>query len=250
MAKKAKKPAWRRAVQEAMYQATLREARRRYNTEKPIFNYRWEHVEAVAQLAVNLARLTGADEEVVEAAAWLHDIRKDKKQDHPRAGAKFAREFLPTTDFPPGKIERVAIAIEDHMGLWRDEPLQNLESAVLWDADKLAKIGLTAAVHWMGMGFAAGAEPRWTSCMMARRLTGTRKRWPVCTPPLPGALPSPAWLPTISYGRHSKANCMVRTCCCTPCTASMGRATTWMSCWWRPMTALRTMARYWSRWNP
>lgn len=156
MAKKTKKTTWRNSVQEAMYQATLREARRRYNTEKPVFNYRWEHVEAVAQLAVNLARLTGADEEIVEAAAWLHDIRKDKKQDHPRAGAKFAREFLPTTDFPPEKIERVAVAIEDHMGLWRDEPLQNLESAVLWDADKLAKIGLTAAVHWMGMGFAAG----------------------------------------------------------------------------------------------
>jgi hypothetical protein len=31
-----------------------------------------------------------------------------------------------------------------------------LESAVLWDADKLAKIGLTAAFHLVGLSFAKG----------------------------------------------------------------------------------------------
>ena len=40
------------------------------------------------------------------------------------------------------------------MGLWRDEPLQALESQVLWDADKLSKIGLTAAFHWTGSALA------------------------------------------------------------------------------------------------
>lgn len=154
--KKPKK--WRRAARKAMHQATLREAARRYQTEEPVFNYRWEHVQAVVTLALKLADLTGADKEVVEAAAWLHDIRKDKKDNHPIAGAAFARRFLPKTDFPAEKIERVAQAIEDHMGLWRETPLDNLESQVLWDADKLAKIGLTAAFHWMGMGFAAGRQ--------------------------------------------------------------------------------------------
>jgi hypothetical protein len=34
--------------------------------------------------------------------------------------------------------------------------LTNLESAVLWDADKLAKIGLTAVFHWVGGDLARG----------------------------------------------------------------------------------------------
>lgn len=145
---------WRKAVKKAMREATEQELKRRHGKIDPSFNYRWEHVTAVVTLAQELAQLTGADPEIVEAAAWLHDIRKETKDRHPQEGAKFAREFLPTTDFPPQKIEAVAQAIEQHMGLWREKPLKNLESQVLWDADKLSKIGLTAAFHWTGSALA------------------------------------------------------------------------------------------------
>jgi uncharacterized protein len=147
---------WRKAAKKAMRKATIKEARQRYGTAEPVYNYRWEHVTAVVTLAVKLATLTGADEEVVEAAAWLHDIAKDKGSNHPQMGAEYARKFLPKTNFPAGKIELVAQAIEQHMGLWRSHPLEVLESQVLWDADKLAKIGLTAAFHWTGMNLAEG----------------------------------------------------------------------------------------------
>ncbi len=150
--KKTKKQDWRQAVPAAMRQA----AERRYGAAAPSFNYRWEHVTAVVTLAKRLAALTGADAEVVEAAAWLHDIRKEMKQAHPQEGAKFAREFLPKTDFPKKKIEAVAQAIEQHMGLWRNEPLTNLEAQVLWDADKLAKMGLTMAFHLTGWQLTGG----------------------------------------------------------------------------------------------
>lgn len=115
------------------------------------FNYRWEHVEAVVTLALRLAQLTGADQEIVEAAAWLHDITKSDGESHAESGAQFAAEFLPQTDFPEEKIAGVVRAIADHKGLWRDEPLTDLESMVLWDADKLTKLGLTAALHFTGM---------------------------------------------------------------------------------------------------
>lgn len=134
-----------------MYDATLEELRGRNGTTQVSFNYRWEHVTTVVTLALKLAELTGADADIVEAAAWLHDVCKfTHGEQHPQAGAAFARNFLPTTDFPPEKIDAVAAAIAEHMGLWRDEPLAVLESQVLWDADKLAKIGLTAVFHWMG----------------------------------------------------------------------------------------------------
>jgi uncharacterized protein len=159
---------WREAVRQRMYKATLTELRGRYDTEKVSFNYRWEHVTTVVTLALKLAELTGADAEIIEAAAWLHDIRKFKDRDrHPLTGAEFARDFLATTDFPPEKIEAVAQAIADHMGLWRDEPLTVLESQVLWDADKLAKIGLTAIFHWTGFSL-AGDEMRTLAGLIAR----------------------------------------------------------------------------------
>ena len=157
-----------------MLMATLLEAEERYGTDNPVFNYRWEHVQAVVTLARKLAAETGADAEIVEAAAWLHDIAKQTAgQKHPKIGALYAREFLPQTDFPPEKVEAVAQAIEQHMGLWRDEPLENLEAAVLWDADKLAKIGLTAAFHWMGMWFAK--DKTLTSDEFVRR--GRKQDW-------------------------------------------------------------------------
>lgn len=157
--KRKKNKNWRKAVQKAMRQATERELKLRHGKIDPSFNYRWEHVTAVVTLANKLAALTGADVEIVEAAAWLHDIRKETKDKHPQEGAKFAREFLPQTDFPANKIEAVAKAIEQHMGLWREKPLKNLESQVLWDADKLSKIGLTAAFHWTGSAL-AGTKSR------------------------------------------------------------------------------------------
>ncbi len=158
--KQKKRKEWRKAAKKAMREATERELISRHgNATTPSFNYRWEHVKAVVSLAIKLAELTGADAEIVEAAAWLHDICKEQKERHPQEGARFAREFLPTTDFPAKKIERVADAIEKHMGLWREKPLKKLESQVLWDADKLSKIGLTAAFHWTG-GALAGNKSR------------------------------------------------------------------------------------------
>lgn len=158
--------AWRTAVREAMRGATEAELAYRYGELDASFNYRWEHVTAVVTLALRLAELTGADRDVVEAAAWLHDVRKETGRAHPVEGARFARNFLPHTDFPPEKIEAVARAIEDHMGLFREEPLTILESQVLWDADKLAKIGLTAVFHWTG-GSLAGDRVHSTEDLLA-----------------------------------------------------------------------------------
>ena len=139
------KAEWRPAVR-----AVLREAADS-ETGASGFNYRWEHVQAVAILTNKLAQLTGADQEVLEAAAWLHDVTKRDGEEHAQSGARFAAEFLPQTDFPPEKIAAVVQAIADHKGLWRDEPLTDLESMVLWDADKLSKLGLTAAFHFTGI---------------------------------------------------------------------------------------------------
>ena len=161
-------PEWRAAVRLAMWEAAEEEATQSNGGAAPAYNYRWEHVTTVVTLALKLARMLGADEDVVEAAAWLHDITKRDGELHAQSGADYARRFLPATDFPPEKVDRVAQAINEHIGLYRDEPLTNLESMILWDADKLSKIGLTAAFHWTGMAMSQEARVT-TADLIAKR---------------------------------------------------------------------------------
>ncbi len=150
-----------------MLKAAQRESRKNGKSRRVSFNYRWEHVKSVVVAAVKLAELVGADKEIVEAAAWLHDIAKNEGNGHAAAGARFARAFLVETDFPRKKIKRVAQAIDQHVGLWVDEPLSNLEAEVLWDADKLTKLGTTAAVHFTGL-FMTRAESLTTVKLIRR----------------------------------------------------------------------------------
>ena len=140
---------WREALRDQMWQAAHSEAQRDAAPMEAFAFYRWEHVLAVVRTAILLAEQQGADPEIAEAAAWLHDVRKEKGAEHGQAGADFARSFLPSTDFPASKIEPVAIAIENHIGLWRDTPLEDPDSQILWDADKLTKLGLEGGLHFV-----------------------------------------------------------------------------------------------------
>jgi uncharacterized protein len=155
-------------AQEARSQAATAGSPERREHDIP-FNYRWEHVQAVVRLAVRLADLTGADREIVEAAAWLHDIAKGQSENHAKDGAVAARRILAETDFPPGKIDAVADAIAKHRGLWIAEPVEPLEAAVLWDADKLSKLGATAVLHFVGYLMMVG---KGTTAQLLKELPG------------------------------------------------------------------------------
>ena len=120
---------------------------------RPIFNYRFEHSYAAVLLARWLAPATGADLEVVECAAWLHDVAKRLKDPHSKdthaqdASAQVS-ELLEGTDFPAAKIPAVRHAIECHVGLKLTRRLEPLEAACLWDCDKLSKIGAASLIHF------------------------------------------------------------------------------------------------------
>lgn len=144
------RPAWQEVVRAAAQEAALAEARVHWGENQVAFNYRWEHVQAVVRLTIRLAEVTGADREIVEAAAWLHDVAKPHSKDHGPDGAVATRRILAGTDFPPDKVEAVADAVGKHVGLFTDELVEPLEAAVLWDADKLSKLGATAVLHFIG----------------------------------------------------------------------------------------------------
>lgn len=143
----AERMTWRERCRSEAQKRAEAEVRTRLHLsdESPIpFNYRWEHVQRVVQMALWLADNTGADRNIVEAAAWLHDICKNEPN-HGKAGAVMAQSVLRETDFSPDKIAVVVDAIARHVGLTRAPdaaPLEPLETAVLWDADKLTKLGV------------------------------------------------------------------------------------------------------------
>lgn len=157
--------AWQNKVKQVAKEAALKEDRIRVGWDAtdermPAFAYRWEHVQQVASYGRWLLTQIEADADIVIAACWLHDVKKLEAH-HAQRGAQFARDFLPTTNFPTAKIEAVAFAIEQHEGLFRAvngkkskqtpfipaEPIEPIEAALLWDADKLSKIGPTALIH-------------------------------------------------------------------------------------------------------
>lgn len=159
---------WRAVCQAAALAQSETESRRAWGLadDAPIpFNHRWEHVALVTALALQLGRASGADGEIVEAAAWLHDVRKEEPS-HGLAGARAARAILQETDFPAHKIEAVCEAIRLHVGLFRAPdaaPLQPTEAAVLWDADKLSKLGIQAIMASVSSAPAAyrTVDERW-----------------------------------------------------------------------------------------
>jgi uncharacterized protein len=169
---------WRDACEEALRAHSAADSIRfwrvshaRGEERLPVFDYRFEHTLAAVKIARWLAPLAGADPEVVECAAWLHDCRKflndsRSKDTHAQDASAAVPGILEGTDFPPEKIPAVRHAIEHHVGLKLTRRLQPVETACLWDSDKLSKIGAASLVHF---GCIAGAfQPVDTSAILER----------------------------------------------------------------------------------
>lgn len=82
------------------------------------------HMLRLAKLSARLSKAAGADARIVETAALLHDATKEDGQGapyerfctHHLQAAALARQSLPGLGFSPLDTERVAQAIEQHMG--------------------------------------------------------------------------------------------------------------------------------------
>lgn len=123
--------------------------------------HQFDHLELVARTAVFLAKKEGADPEVCEVAAMLHDICKAEPGDHGTRGACKAREFLLSIGASGAFADAVAEAIHFHD---KESKSRNKESAVLWDADKLfilTPLGFLSRMcpYWIAkLGIEKGSE--------------------------------------------------------------------------------------------
>jgi len=122
------------------------------SSERPLFDYRYDHVSQVVATAKRLAVLTGADMEVIALASWLHDLAKPGiggTENHGDASAVMARDILLGEGVSRTTVDRVCDAIRKHVGLTLNKPLTPLEAQVLWDADKIVKLGIIGFSHYV-----------------------------------------------------------------------------------------------------
>ena len=112
--------------------------------DKPTSKYGDEifvfHFIPVYEYSKSLAKnFENVDLEVVELAAWLHDIGSIMKgrENHHITGAEIAEEKLKEFGYPPEKIEKVKKCIFSHRGSQNFER-RSAEEQIISDADALS----------------------------------------------------------------------------------------------------------------
>jgi uncharacterized protein len=118
----------------------------------------FDHVLRVVVMADRIARAEGADRDIVQTAALLHDIGLDEgRAGHETSAARRATEILCEQGYAEVFCAAVAHAIEAHR--FRSGPTpQTLEARVLFDADKLDAIGAVGVARAFAFGAHRGQK--------------------------------------------------------------------------------------------
>ena len=120
------------------------------------------HIRRVVRWARQLARIEGADLDVVIPAAWLHDCVSVPK-DHPdreqasRMAAVAASSWLEAQGYPAERIPEIAHAIEAHSFSAGIGP-RTIEAKVVQDADRLDALGAIGIARCYATAGAMGSQ--------------------------------------------------------------------------------------------
>jgi uncharacterized protein len=131
---------------------TLEQAREWYKDADPV--HAIDHIERVYNMATYLANEEGADLEIVQAAALLHDATgrvvdgdASARLQHHEASALFAGEILSSESWEADRIAAVQHCIRAHRFRSTGETPETPEAKVLFDADKLDVTGAIGIVR-------------------------------------------------------------------------------------------------------
>ncbi len=120
----------------------------------PFYNYRGDHVRQVVNLAKYIGESTNANMEIILLAAWFHDIAKPgiegiEIRDHGEVSAEMAEDWLAQAGYDRNTINQVADAVRKHVGLKLAKPLEPIEAQILWEADKILKLGVIGFMQYI-----------------------------------------------------------------------------------------------------
>ena len=129
--------------------------------KKPTSKYGYEpfeyHFVPMVSCAEELAGRLGGDKEVVQIAAWLHDIGSIiyGREDHHITGAEIAEKKLKEMGYPNNKIDLVKKCIVNHRGSQNRER-GTIEEKIIVEADAMSNFSnisgiFKAALVYEGM---------------------------------------------------------------------------------------------------
>jgi uncharacterized protein len=118
----------------------------------------WHHIERVRKMALAIARAEGADEEIVELAALVHDVGDRKVHSSEEAGDQAVRYLLMSCGVESPHFEAVVDIARrvSFKGLGVPDDMPKLEGRVVQDADRLDAIGAIAIARTFTWGGAKG----------------------------------------------------------------------------------------------
>lgn len=123
--------------------------------EKYNYDFWNDHIKYVVKNAVDLAKKYGADVEIVELGALLHDIAMPSefgpREEHNVYGTQIADELLTKFGYPDDRKERVKECVLRHRGS-KDLPRNTVEEQCVADADVIAHFDCLPSVFRLAYG--------------------------------------------------------------------------------------------------
>lgn len=123
--------------------------------EKYGYDFWNDHIKYVVKNSIELAKKYGADIEIVELGALLHDIAMPSelgpREEHNVYGVQIADELLTQLNYPEDRKERVKECVLRHRGS-KDLPRNTIEEECVADADVLAHFDCIPSVFHLAFG--------------------------------------------------------------------------------------------------
>ena len=123
------------------------------------------HIDRVLRTAVEIGKREGADVEIIELSAILHDIfaNEEKRSSvegfrHEIEASKEARNILKTLGLADRTVDAICHCIESHRKRTGKIQPQTIEAKCLFDADKLDCIGAIGIIRSAYMSLEQGQE--------------------------------------------------------------------------------------------
>ena len=117
---------------------------------KEHLDYFWDyHMVPMVKYSLQLADKIGANKEIVEISAWLHDIswlRGNYSDNHNITGSKQAEEVLKKLNYPDEKINKVKHCILAHRGTIKR---RTKEAECIASADTMAHFDAIPALFYL-----------------------------------------------------------------------------------------------------
>ena len=123
--------------------------------EKYGYDFWNDHIKYVVKNSIELAKKYGADVEIVELGALLHDIAMPSelgpREEHNVYGVQIADELLTQLNYPEDRKERVKECVLRHRGS-KALPRNTIEEECVADADVMAHFDCIPSLFHLAFG--------------------------------------------------------------------------------------------------